>query len=348
MGRYLWRCHPRRHRAVAAWLAGSWDRPRHREYQQWHDTRREQLWHGRRLWWVVSSIIALGFGGYAAAWLAGIEIKWDGVLHGLITWGIATLLTIYLLTSAVGSVIGGGFSAVGSAASAAGSGVKDAAQPLAQATGVSPDMLQQQAQAYLQPANPDPATLSPQDAQKQVVTNLATYAKGGPDAPAAKERVVTIMAAQQHISHDDAAKRFDDAQAKLQQARDQAVQTAKNAADASAAAASKTSFAAFGDLSRGHCGSRWRFNRGPTPASGEPARHSLIVEIDRRESAVMQRNSDAYRPSSASDPGYQNVLSAGDVAMPRTFMGKPRTRRNLIGFNLTRTVNIDAACAELK
>jgi hypothetical protein len=203
---------------------------------------------GAGVWWVISSIIALGFGGYAAAWLAGIEIKWDGVLHGLITWGIATLLTIYLLSSAVGSVIGGGFSAVGSVASSAGSGMKDAAQPLAQAAGVSPDMIQQQAQAYLQPANPDPATMSPQDAQKQVATNLATYAKGGPDAPAAKERVIAIMAAQQHISHGDAAKRFDDAQAKLQQTRDQAVQTAKNAADASAAAASKTSFAAFGNL----------------------------------------------------------------------------------------------------
>jgi hypothetical protein len=203
---------------------------------------------GAGLWWIVSSIIALAFGGYVSAWLAGIEIKWDGVLHGLITWGIATLLTVYLLTSAVGSVIGGGFSAIGGAASAAGSGIKDAAQPLAQATGVSPEMIQQQAQAYLQPSNPDPATMSPQDAQKEVVSNLATYAKGGPDAPAAKERVVTIMAAQQHISHDDAAKRFDDTQAKLKQARDQVTQAAKNAADASAAAASKTSFAAFGNL----------------------------------------------------------------------------------------------------
>jgi hypothetical protein len=50
------------------------------------------------------------------------------------------------------------------------------------------------------------------------------------------------------ISHDDAAKRFNDAQAKLQQTKDQAVQTAKNAADASAAAASKASFAAFAVL----------------------------------------------------------------------------------------------------
>jgi hypothetical protein len=203
---------------------------------------------GAGLWWVISSIIALGFGGYVAAWLAGIEIKWDGVLHGLVTWGLATLLTLYLLSSAVGGIIGGGFSAIGSAASAAGSGIKDAAQPLAQATGVSPDMIQQQAEAYLQPANPDPATMSPQDAQKQVVTNLTTYAKGGPDTPAAKERIVNIMAAQQHISHDEAAKRFDDAQAKLKQTKDQAVQTAKNAADASAAAASKASFGAFANL----------------------------------------------------------------------------------------------------
>ena len=170
------------------------------------------------------------------------------MLHGLVTWGIATLLTLYLLTSAIGGIIGGGFSAMGSVASAAGSGVKDAAQPLAQAAGVTPDMLQQQAQAYLQPPNPDPATMSPQDAQKEVVSNLATYARGGPDAQPAKERVISIMAAQAHISRDDAAKRFDDAQAKLKQTRDQAVQTAKNAADASAAAASKTSFAAFGCL----------------------------------------------------------------------------------------------------
>lgn len=53
------------------------------------------------------------------------------------------------------------------------------------------------------------------------------------------------MAAQMKISHEDAAKQFNDAQVKLQQAKDKAVQTAKNAADASASAASTISFAAF-------------------------------------------------------------------------------------------------------
>ena len=203
---------------------------------------------GAGVWWVISSCIALCFGGYVAARLAGIDLRFDGVLHGLIAWGIATLLTVYLLTSALGGIIGGGVSALGGVVSAAGSSVKEAAQPMAQAAGVTPDMVQQQAQAYLQPTNPDPATMSPQDAQKEVARSLATYAGGGADAAGAKERIITIMAAQMHISHDEAAKKFDDGQAKLKQTRDQAVQTAKNAADTTAAAASKTSFAAFGGL----------------------------------------------------------------------------------------------------
>ncbi len=200
---------------------------------------------GAGIWWILTSCLAIGVGGFVAAWFAGVEMRFDGVLHGLVTWGIATILTIWLLTSAIGSVVGGGFSALGSVASATGSSVGDAAKPLAQAAGVSPDMIQQQAQAYLQPTNPDPATMSPQDAQKAVVTNLTTYVAGGADAPAAKERVIDIMAAQMKISHDDASKKFDDAQAKLQQTRDKAMQTAKDAADASASAASKASFGGF-------------------------------------------------------------------------------------------------------
>ena len=112
-------------------------------------------------------------------------------------------------------------------------------------------MLQQHAQAYLQPTNPDPANMTSQDAQKEIASNLATYVKGGAEAPAAKERIISIMTAQMQISHDDAVKRFDAAEAKLKQTRDQTVQTAKDAADASAAAASKTSFAAFGNLMLG-------------------------------------------------------------------------------------------------
>jgi hypothetical protein len=76
---------------------------------------------GAGAWWIITSIVALAFGGFAAAWMAGVELRWDGVLHGLITWGIATLLTLWLLSSAIGGIIGGGASALGGLASAAGS-----------------------------------------------------------------------------------------------------------------------------------------------------------------------------------------------------------------------------------
>lgn len=203
---------------------------------------------GAGIWWVVSSCLALAAGGYAAAWLAGVEIRFDGMLHGLVTWGIATLVTFWLLTSTIGGIIGGGFSALGSVTSAAGSGLSDAAKPIAQAAGVSPDTLRQQAEAYLQPATPDPATMSPQDAQKAIATDLVTYAGGGGEAAAAKERIIAVMAVQMKVDRNEAARRFDDGQAKLQQTRDNAVQTAKNTADASASAASRTSFAGFAVL----------------------------------------------------------------------------------------------------
>jgi hypothetical protein len=41
---------------------------------------------GAGLWWVISSCIALGAGGFVAAWLAGVEVRFDGGLHGLVTW----------------------------------------------------------------------------------------------------------------------------------------------------------------------------------------------------------------------------------------------------------------------
>ena len=203
---------------------------------------------GAGAWWVISSIIALAFGGFTAAWMAGVELRWDGLLHGLITWGIATLLTVWLLSSAIGGIIGGGASALAGVASAAGSGLKSAAQPVEQASGLSPNMVQQEAQGYLKPANPDPSTMSPQDAQKEVATNLVTYADGGSDAVGAKARIIAIMAAQQHISVDQATQQFNNTQVKLQQEKERAIQTAKTAADATAAAAAKTSFAAFADL----------------------------------------------------------------------------------------------------
>ena len=198
---------------------------------------------GAGLWWLVSTIIAFVFGSYVAARLAGVARRFDGVLHGLVIWGVAVLVTFYLLTSAFSTAVSGAFSVVGSTISAAGQGIKAVAPQLTpSSTGLNPQLFQQQAQDFLQPT----ATMSKQDADKAVADALPDLAAGGDRAAKAKEQIIDIMAAQLNLSHDEAAKRFDAAQARFEQARNNAVQGAKRAADEATAAASRAAYAMFG------------------------------------------------------------------------------------------------------
>jgi hypothetical protein len=68
---------------------------------------------GAAIWWSVSALIALFAGGWVAGRLAAIPRATSGVLHGIVTWGFVTVLSIYLMTTAVGSLIGGGLGLVG-------------------------------------------------------------------------------------------------------------------------------------------------------------------------------------------------------------------------------------------
>jgi hypothetical protein len=237
---------------------------------------------GAGIWWFVSSIIALLFGCYVAARLAGVGTRFDGMLHGLVIWGLALLITVYLLSTAVGSVIGGAFTLVGDTVSAAGKGLASAAPQVAQAAGVTPDMVQRQAEAFLQPTNPDPATMSPQDAQKEIVRLVPDLTAGGTRADQAKDRIITIMAAQLKISKEEATQRFNDAQAKFGETRDNAIQAARHVADRSATAASRASLWAFGALLIGAIAA----GVGGALASPSPLAVGSSAEVERARHAV--------------------------------------------------------------
>jgi hypothetical protein len=58
---------------------------------------------GAGVWLVISSLISLFLGGYVAGRLGG---TFNGWLHGLATWAVVTMLTILLLTTAAGGLIG--------------------------------------------------------------------------------------------------------------------------------------------------------------------------------------------------------------------------------------------------
>src|SRR3954469_22305097 len=102
---------------------------------------------GAGIWVVLSSLIAIFIGSWVGGRLSG-STRTDGRLHGLLTWSVATLLTVYLLTTAVGSMLGGAANLLGKAggatAQAANSG--DLQSQLRQ-MGIDPNALKARAQA---------------------------------------------------------------------------------------------------------------------------------------------------------------------------------------------------------
>jgi hypothetical protein len=87
---------------------------------------------GSAIWYAISSLLSLFAGGWVAGRLASSPQRFDGILHGVLTWSLVTLITIYFLTTTIGSLIGGAGRLVGglvrTAGSAAGS-VASAAGP---------------------------------------------------------------------------------------------------------------------------------------------------------------------------------------------------------------------------
>lgn len=84
------------------------------------------LGFGAAAWVVVSSVISLSIGGWAAGRLAQRE----GAFHGLLVWASVSLITVYLLSSAITGVVRGGMNLAGSGISALGSGIAQVAPAL--------------------------------------------------------------------------------------------------------------------------------------------------------------------------------------------------------------------------
>ena len=209
---------------------------------------------GALAWWAIGTIIALAAGGYAAVRAAGLSRPVDGAVHGLSIWAVTLLLTLYLLTSAVGGILGGAFRTIGGVASAAGSSVSAVAPTIAQSVGIDQDAIRSRAQALLAPTPADPAQMTPEAASKAVVAAIPDVLKGGDAGKAAENRVADIVAAQAHISHDEAVKRVDQTRQDLVTTKNEAVAAVQTATATSAHIAARTSILVFAVMLLGAIG----------------------------------------------------------------------------------------------
>lgn len=61
---------------------------------------------GAAIWFIATAIISLFLGGMALGRLAGILKRKDGVLHGIVMWGMSTLLAVWMVANGVGMLVG--------------------------------------------------------------------------------------------------------------------------------------------------------------------------------------------------------------------------------------------------
>lgn len=67
---------------------------------------------GALIWFGLSNLVALFVGGLVAGRMSGYTSKSDGGLHGFLSWALFALISFFLLTSAVGSMVNGMSSAM--------------------------------------------------------------------------------------------------------------------------------------------------------------------------------------------------------------------------------------------
>ena len=69
--------------------------------------------------WAGIALLLSGFvGAYVTGYMCGLKRRTDGMLHGVVSWSVTTLLFVMLATSAGGSLLSGVFSGVGSTSNA--------------------------------------------------------------------------------------------------------------------------------------------------------------------------------------------------------------------------------------
>jgi hypothetical protein len=190
---------------------------------------------GAAIWFVLSSIISLFVGGWIAGRLAGTPNKKDAALHGFVTWALASLVLFYLLSTAVGGLVGGAAGVLGQTASLAARGAAAvtpaATNAIAQVTGVTPEQVQSEAGDIARDSN--------------FQAFVAGVIRNGQVTPQERQALANLLVERRHMSMQDANATIDRWQAQITQTVNQTRQTAAQAETTAASGVSKGAFGSF-------------------------------------------------------------------------------------------------------
>ncbi|KAF5881293.1 PhnA-like protein [Rhizobium sp. PEPV16] len=215
------------------------------------------------IWFVVAGIIASFIGAYVAARLSGRPSKSTGGYHGVTTWAVTTLVVLFLLTTSVGSLVGGAFSGLSSIVGGVGRTVATAATAAAPALATATDPMGTiEQQIRNASGGNDPAAL--QTAAVSAMTAVATGDQSKIDD--AKTRAADALAKAQNIPVDQARAKVDEYEASYKASVERAKQQALAAAQTATKVVSRGALLGFLALALGAIAAWFGGTAGTKPA----------------------------------------------------------------------------------
>jgi hypothetical protein len=192
----------------------------------------QELGVGAIVWWIAAGTIAFFIAGWTSGRMAGIPRPLDGMMHGILAWGVTTIISVFVITSAMGVAIKGGVNmvksgsqAIAAAAPQVGDAINNVIPPE-----YKPDTMEIQNEIRVtldqRLQQPDQA---PQVMQQLVPAVIALGSEQNQDAN--RQKVVTILTQNTNMTPQEADQTVDRWAQNAQQARVQLQQGAEVAKD---------------------------------------------------------------------------------------------------------------------
>jgi hypothetical protein len=194
------------------------------------------------VFYAIVTLLSLFAGGWVAGRLAGMPVRTDGLLHGLVTWSVAMLLLLYVVTTSVGALLSGTLGVVGNTLQAAGQGMQSAAGAAAQSDigQQALNTIQRQAQQLLGQAQ---QATNAQDTSG-LVQQVMAIAQGGV-SDQEQQRIVDQIVQRTGVTREEAAAQLQQLQTQYQEAMAAAEEQARQAAQAASETVSQGAFWSF-------------------------------------------------------------------------------------------------------
>lgn len=210
----------------------------------------EGLGTGAIIWWIVTVLLSLFAGGYVAGKWAGALNTYSRTFHGILTWGLYTILSFYLLTTAVGNIIGGVGSIIGKTLTMAGQGASGLAPIVGEELkerGITKETMEREIELLIRQSGIAGATSTTgnqrEDASPEIAQAFKKYKESANEVD--REALINVIVARTGKSRAEAEAEVNRLDTRIKEITVQVEEDARVAADKASRTVSKAAFIIF-------------------------------------------------------------------------------------------------------